>query len=119
MTPGNTGMSSPRLRKPASSVMPLGCVTSLAAGRHAPALADRLLSSFSSPASPLQVGGAFQEPRARQELATIGSAPSQDHVFKVDNFAALGSIQKQLQEKIFAVEGNWGTGFDTEEVPPQ
>ncbi|XP_044602757.2 integrin alpha-D isoform X2 [Equus asinus] len=51
------------------------------------------------------VGDAFQEPIARQELNTIGSAPSQDHVFKVDNFAALGSIQKQLQEKIFAVEG--------------
>ncbi|XP_066239434.1 integrin alpha-D isoform X3 [Saccopteryx leptura] len=51
------------------------------------------------------VGDAFQERTARQELNTIGSAPSQDHVFKVDNFAALGSIQKQLQEKIFAVEG--------------
>ncbi|XP_011789030.1 PREDICTED: integrin alpha-D isoform X1 [Colobus angolensis palliatus] len=51
------------------------------------------------------VGHAFQEPTARQELNTIGSAPPQDHVFKVDNFAALGSIQKQLQEKIYAVEG--------------
>ncbi|XP_073916248.1 integrin alpha-D-like isoform X4 [Castor canadensis] len=51
------------------------------------------------------VGDAFQEPTARQELNAIGSAPSQDHVFKVDNFVALGSIQKQLQEKIFAVEG--------------
>ncbi|KAM5197805.1 integrin alpha-D isoform 2-T2 [Hipposideros larvatus] len=51
------------------------------------------------------VGGAFQETSARQELDAIGSAPSQDHVFKVDNFEALGSIQKQLQEKIFAVEG--------------
>ncbi|XP_054438590.1 integrin alpha-D [Pteronotus mesoamericanus] len=51
------------------------------------------------------VGDAFQEPTAKQELNTIGSAPLQDHVFKVDNFAALGSIQKQLQEKIFAVEG--------------
>ncbi|KAM8777359.1 integrin alpha-D isoform 2-T2 [Rhynchonycteris naso] len=56
------------------------------------------------------VGDAFQERTARQELNTIGSAPSQDHVFKVDNFAALGSIQKQLQEKIFAVEGTqWRT----------
>ncbi|MBZ3878652.1 Integrin alpha-D [Sciurus carolinensis] len=51
------------------------------------------------------VGDAFQEPTAKQELSTIGSVPPQDHVFKVDNFAALGSIQKQLQEKIFAVEG--------------
>ncbi|XP_045426246.1 integrin alpha-D isoform X2 [Pipistrellus kuhlii] len=51
------------------------------------------------------VGDAFQEPAARRELDVIGSAPSQDHVFKVDNFAALGSIQKRLQAKIFAVEG--------------
>ncbi|XP_053410996.1 integrin alpha-D isoform X1 [Nycticebus coucang] len=51
------------------------------------------------------VGDAFQEPTARQELDTIGSAPPQDHVFMVNNFAALGSIQKNLQEKIFAVEG--------------
>lgn len=54
-----------------------------------------------------QVGDAFQEPSALQELNTIGSAPPQDHVFKVDNFVALGSIQKQLQEKIFAIEGKW------------
>lgn len=66
----------------------------------------------------VQVGDAFQEPGARQELDIIGSAPSQDHVFKVDNFAALGSIQKQLQEKIFAVEGKWGKswGLRTEGV---
>uniref|UniRef100_A0A8C6RTM3 Integrin, alpha D n=1 Tax=Nannospalax galili TaxID=1026970 RepID=A0A8C6RTM3_NANGA len=51
------------------------------------------------------VGDAFQEPTALQELNTIGSTPPQDHVFKVDNFAALGSIQKKLQEKIFAIEG--------------
>ncbi|KAK2490959.1 hypothetical protein MC885_011720 [Smutsia gigantea] len=56
------------------------------------------------------VGAAFQEPTARQELSTIGSAPSKDHVFKVDNFAALSGIQKLLQEKIFAVEGaQWRT----------
>ncbi|XP_069876316.1 integrin alpha-D-like [Dipodomys merriami] len=51
------------------------------------------------------VGDAFQDPSARQELDTISSAPSQDHVIKVGNFSALRSIQKQLQEKIFAVEG--------------
>lgn len=60
---------------------------------------------FSSAASLLQVGAAFQELTARQELSTIGSTPSKEHVFKVDNFAALSSIQKLLQEKIFAVEG--------------
>ncbi|XP_061065969.1 integrin alpha-D isoform X2 [Eubalaena glacialis] len=51
------------------------------------------------------VGDAFQDPTARQELNIIGSVPSEDHVFKVDNFAALSNIQTQLQEKIFAVEG--------------
>ncbi|XP_058425518.1 integrin alpha-D-like isoform X3 [Diceros bicornis minor] len=55
------------------------------------------------------VGDAFQEPTARQELDTIGSERSEDHVFKVDNFAALSSIQKRLQEKIFAVEGTQST----------
>ncbi|XP_021022679.1 integrin alpha-D [Mus caroli] len=51
------------------------------------------------------VGDAFREPTALQELNTIGSAPSQDHVFKVGNFVALRSIQGQIQEKIFAIEG--------------
>uniref|UniRef100_A0A8C2R6X0 VWFA domain-containing protein n=1 Tax=Capra hircus TaxID=9925 RepID=A0A8C2R6X0_CAPHI len=55
-----------------------------------------------------EVGDAFQAPAARQELNIIGSMPSEDHVFKVDNFAALSSILKRLQEKIFAVEGKWG-----------
>ncbi|GAB1292760.1 Integrin alpha-D [Apodemus speciosus] len=51
------------------------------------------------------VGDAFKEPTALRELNTIGSAPPQDHVFKVGNFVALRSIQRQLQEKIFAIEG--------------
>lgn len=68
--------------------------------------AERLVGSSSAASLP-QVGDAFQEPTAREELNTIGSVPSQDHVFKVDNFAALSSIQKQLQEKIFAVEGKY------------
>lgn len=53
----------------------------------------------------LQVGEAFREPTALQELNTIGSAPPQDHVFKVGNFVALRKIQRLLQEKIFAIEG--------------
>ncbi|OBS63444.1 hypothetical protein A6R68_07998, partial [Neotoma lepida] len=55
------------------------------------------------------VGDAFREPTALQELNTIGSAPPQDHVFKVGSFVALGNIQKQLQEKIFAIEGTQST----------
>ena len=67
------------------------------------------------------MGDAFQAHAARQELNTIGSMPSEDHVFKVDNFAALSSIQKQLQEKIFAVEGKWGVslGVGTERAKTQ
>ncbi|KAG8513652.1 Integrin alpha-D, partial [Galemys pyrenaicus] len=51
------------------------------------------------------VGNAFLGDSARQELNVIASAPSRDHVFKVDNFAALSSIQNELKEKIFAIEG--------------
>ncbi|KAM7074351.1 LOW QUALITY PROTEIN: integrin alpha-M-like [Ciconia maguari] len=51
------------------------------------------------------VGSAFTEPKAVEELHTIASKPSKDHVFRVDNFDALQGIQNQLQEKIFAIEG--------------
>ncbi|XP_074713628.1 integrin alpha-X-like isoform X3 [Strix uralensis] len=51
------------------------------------------------------VGSAFVDPDAEEELHTIASKPSKDHVFQVDNFDALQGIQNQLQEKIFAIEG--------------
>uniref|UniRef100_A0A8C8AU78 VWFA domain-containing protein n=1 Tax=Otus sunia TaxID=257818 RepID=A0A8C8AU78_9STRI len=51
------------------------------------------------------VGSAFVDPAAEEELRTIASKPSEDHVFQVDNFDALQGIQNQLQEKIFAIEG--------------
>ncbi|XP_059690432.1 integrin alpha-M-like [Gavia stellata] len=51
------------------------------------------------------VGSAFGDPAAVEELHTIASEPSKDHVFRVDNFDALQGIQNQLQEKIFAIEG--------------
>ncbi|XP_074670093.1 integrin alpha-X-like isoform X2 [Strix aluco] len=51
------------------------------------------------------VGSAFVDPDAEEELRTIASKPSKDHVFQVDNFDALQGIQNQLQEKIFAIEG--------------
>ncbi|KAF5914666.1 hypothetical protein HPG69_005163, partial [Diceros bicornis minor] len=51
------------------------------------------------------VGDAFNSEKSRQELNTIASKPSRDHVFRVNNFEALKTIQNQLQEKIFAVEG--------------
>lgn len=67
------------------------------------------------------MGDAFQDPTTRQELNIIGSVPLEDHVFKADNFAALSNTQKQLQEKIFAVEGKWGVtlGLGIERVVTQ
>uniref|UniRef100_A0A8D1DEB3 VWFA domain-containing protein n=1 Tax=Sus scrofa TaxID=9823 RepID=A0A8D1DEB3_PIG len=51
------------------------------------------------------VGDAFNSWKSREELNTIASKPSGDHVFQVTNFEALKTIQNQLQEKIFAIEG--------------
>ncbi|KAM8982841.1 integrin alpha-D-like [Ara ararauna] len=55
------------------------------------------------------VGSAFHVPAAVAELQTIASHPTEDHVFRVDNFDALRGIQNQLQEKIFAIEGTAST----------
>ncbi|XP_054438592.1 integrin alpha-M [Pteronotus mesoamericanus] len=51
------------------------------------------------------VGDAFRSVSSREELNTIASKPPRDHVFQVNNFEALKTIQNQLQEKIFAIEG--------------
>ncbi|XP_055993691.1 integrin alpha-M-like [Sorex fumeus] len=51
------------------------------------------------------VGDAFKKDKHREELNTIASKPARDHVFQVNNFEALKTIQNQLQEKIFAIEG--------------
>ncbi|XP_059548145.1 integrin alpha-M-like [Myotis daubentonii] len=51
------------------------------------------------------VGKAFNTRDSRKELETIASKPPRDHVFQVTNFEALKTIQNQLQEKIFAIEG--------------
>ncbi|XP_055153818.1 integrin alpha-M isoform X2 [Symphalangus syndactylus] len=51
------------------------------------------------------VGDAFHSMNSRQELNTIASKPPRDHVFQVNNFEALKTIQNQLREKIFAIEG--------------
>ncbi|XP_005882140.2 PREDICTED: integrin alpha-M [Myotis brandtii] len=51
------------------------------------------------------VGNAFSTKKSREELETIASKPPRDHVFQVTNFEALKTIQNQLQEKIFAIEG--------------
>uniref|UniRef100_A0ABM5EIL0 Integrin alpha-M-like n=1 Tax=Pogona vitticeps TaxID=103695 RepID=A0ABM5EIL0_9SAUR len=51
------------------------------------------------------VGQAFSQGRAKQELISIASTPATDHVFPVNNFNALKDIQKNLEDKIFAIEG--------------
>ncbi|KAM3821222.1 integrin alpha-D-like [Vipera latastei] len=51
------------------------------------------------------VGNAFSTIKVQQELKDIASEPDDEHVFKVNNFNALKSIQDQLQNKIFAIEG--------------
>uniref|UniRef100_A0A452QX88 Integrin subunit alpha M n=1 Tax=Ursus americanus TaxID=9643 RepID=A0A452QX88_URSAM len=56
------------------------------------------------------VGEAFNNLKHREELNTIASKPPRDHVFRVNNFEALKTIQNQLQEKIFAIEGTQSGG---------
>uniref|UniRef100_A0A8C3FSC5 VWFA domain-containing protein n=1 Tax=Chrysemys picta bellii TaxID=8478 RepID=A0A8C3FSC5_CHRPI len=63
------------------------------------------------------VGQAFSSAAAQLELQEIASQPSNEHVFRVDNFDALQGIQNQLQEKIFAIEGTQsqsGSSFQLE-----
>ncbi|XP_053327358.1 integrin alpha-M-like [Spea bombifrons] len=63
------------------------------------------------------VGNAFDNRRAQNELKTIASQPSEDHVLRVDNFSALSRFQEALQEKIFAIEGTesqTGSSFEME-----
>ncbi|KAK9965085.1 hypothetical protein ABG768_004194 [Culter alburnus] len=56
------------------------------------------------------VGNAFNSDRARRELATIASLPSNNYVFQVTNFDALKSIREQLKENIIAIEGTQTSG---------
>ncbi|TFJ95917.1 monovalent cation/H+ antiporter subunit A [Platysternon megacephalum] len=63
------------------------------------------------------VGEAFSSDTAQEELQEIASEPSNEHVFRVDNFDALQGIQSQLQDKIFAIEGTQsqsGSSFQLE-----
>ncbi|MEE6528620.1 hypothetical protein FKM82_031162, partial [Ascaphus truei] len=51
------------------------------------------------------VGRAFESGAAFRELQSIASSPASDHVLRVSDFSVLSQIQKQLQDKIFAIEG--------------
>ncbi|XP_077170637.1 integrin alpha-X-like isoform X2 [Paroedura picta] len=52
-----------------------------------------------------------QASKARGELLTISSAP--ENVFSVRNFEALHTLQSQLKEKIFAIEGTSGVSSNS------
>ncbi|XP_063791533.1 integrin alpha-M-like [Pseudophryne corroboree] len=51
------------------------------------------------------VGDASTKESAKKELVGIASPDPKDHVLNVTNFSALANIQKELQEKIFTIEG--------------
>uniref|UniRef100_A0A8D3BPT1 Integrin, alpha M (complement component 3 receptor 3 subunit) n=1 Tax=Scophthalmus maximus TaxID=52904 RepID=A0A8D3BPT1_SCOMX len=56
------------------------------------------------------VGNAFHNYDAKQELNQIASSPSEKHVFQVESFNALEAIRKNLEEKIFSIEGSQSSG---------
>ncbi|CAI5659025.1 unnamed protein product [Oreochromis niloticus] len=60
------------------------------------------------------VGNAFDEPKAKEELSTIASSPSEKHVFEVKNFDALEEIRQNLQDKIFPIEASSGESLKME-----
>ncbi|PNI17907.1 ITGAX isoform 2 [Pan troglodytes] len=62
------------------------------------------------------VGLAFQNRNSWKELNDIASKPSQEHIFKVEDFDALKDIQNQLKEKIFAIEGTETTSSSSFEL---
>uniref|UniRef100_A0A3Q1J2U5 VWFA domain-containing protein n=1 Tax=Anabas testudineus TaxID=64144 RepID=A0A3Q1J2U5_ANATE len=56
------------------------------------------------------VGRAFDKSDAKNELDTIASSPSQEHVFRVASFDALEKIKQSLATKIFSIEGTQTSG---------
>ncbi|CAH2308238.1 integrin alpha-M-like [Pelobates cultripes] len=63
------------------------------------------------------VGDAFQNPDAYQELVAIASYKTDDHIMRVNDFSALINLKKDLENKIFAIEGTQsqtGSSFQLE-----
>ncbi|XP_068162336.1 integrin alpha-M [Antennarius striatus] len=56
------------------------------------------------------VGSSFSKDKAKEELNTIASLPSANHVFRVKNFDALSIIRQNLQDRIFSIEGSQSGG---------
>ncbi|XP_062388429.1 integrin alpha-X-like [Sardina pilchardus] len=59
------------------------------------------------------VGDAFSSHSAQNELRSIASSPTSEHMFKVDSFEALDKISSTLEESIIAIEGTQTTGDAT------
>ncbi|XP_072568789.1 integrin alpha-M-like [Paramormyrops kingsleyae] len=55
------------------------------------------------------VGGAFHYESAQQELKTIASNPTENHLFRVNDFQALDNLRASLEKSIFSIEGT-GSG---------
>lgn len=62
------------------------------------------------------MGSAFQNKHSWKELNDIASRPSNEYIFKVENFDALRDIQNKLKEKIFAIEGKSEMELLTSEI---
>ncbi|XP_063286979.1 integrin alpha-M-like [Pelobates fuscus] len=63
------------------------------------------------------VGDAFKNPDAYQELVAIASDKTSDHIMRVNDFSALINLKKDLENKIFAIEGTQsqtGSSFQLE-----
>ncbi|XP_058857663.1 integrin alpha-E-like isoform X2 [Acipenser ruthenus] len=51
------------------------------------------------------VGEVFETPKVRELLYKIASEPEEEHVFKVDNYAALDGLLALLEKSITGIEG--------------
>nr|XP_023652302.1 integrin alpha-M-like isoform X3 [Paramormyrops kingsleyae] len=51
------------------------------------------------------VGNAFHDLTALQELRTIASNPTENHLFRVNDFQALDNLRDTLEKSIFSIEG--------------
>ncbi|XP_062388574.1 integrin alpha-X-like [Sardina pilchardus] len=59
------------------------------------------------------VGNAFNNQWALNELRSIASLPTSEHMFKVDSFEALNKISSKLEKSIIAIEGTQTAGDAT------
>ncbi|XP_075373819.1 integrin alpha-E isoform X1 [Mycteria americana] len=60
------------------------------------------------------VGGAFEKPKALNELRLIASGPGDTNVFQVTNYSALDGLLSTLQQSIIGIEGTQGDALEYE-----